>query len=170
MNRQNRANLTLGVLFVIIGALILVSRFIPGLKELVNLDFTWPLIVIGVGIFLFLLGLLIKVPEMSVPACIVSGIGGILYWQNETGNWQSWSYLWALIPGFVGVGIIISGFISGEWRSSLKEGIKTIAASLALLVLFWIFLGGSGIGWEYWPALLIIFGLWILVQQLFRRK
>lgn len=87
-----------------------------------------------------------------------------------TGNWQSWAYLWALIPGFVGIGIIIAGILSGEWRTSLREGLNVILVSLFLLVIFWLFLGGSGIGWEYWPILLIIFGLWILVRQLFRRR
>ena len=37
-------------------------------------------------------------PGMLVPACIVGGIGGMLYWQNLTGDWASWSYSWSLIP------------------------------------------------------------------------
>jgi len=170
MSRQSRSNLVVGILLVLIGALILAGRFIPGVKDWLELDYTWPLIVVAVGIFLFLLGLLTGAPGLAVPACIVGGIGGILYWQNATGNWASWAYLWTLIPGFVGIGIIISGFLSGEWRSSLREGITTILTSIFLFVIFWLFLGGSAIGWEYWPALLIIFGLWILVRQLFRRK
>lgn len=170
MSRQSRSNLIIGSFLIFIGALILAGQVIPDLKSWLELDFSWPLIVVGVGIFLFLLSLVTGAPGLSVPACIVAGIGGILYWQNATGNWASWAYLWTLIPSFVGVGIIISGLISGEWRSSLREGIGTILTSLFLLIIFWVFLGGSGIGWEYWPALLIIFGLWILVRQLFRRK
>ena len=170
MSSQSRSNLVIGLLLVLLGAIILVGRFVPGFNEWLEIDYAWPLIIVAVGVFLFLLGLLIGVPSMAVPACIVSGIGGILYYQNATGNWTSWSYLWTLIPGFVGIGIIISGALSGTWRSSIREGATTVLTSLFLFIIFWFFLGGSNIGWEYWPALLIIFGLWILVQQLFRRR
>ena len=170
MSRQSRSNLVVGLLLVLIGALIRASRFVPGLKNWLELDYAWPLVIVAAGVFLFLLGLLTGAPGLSVPACIVSGIGGILYWQNATGDWASWAYLWTLIPGFAGIGIIISGFLSGEWRSSLREGINTILTSIFLFVIFWLFLGGSAISWEYWPVLLIIFGLWILVRQLFRRR
>ncbi len=40
-----------------------------------------------------------------MPSIIVGGIGGILAYQDYTGHWESWSYLWTLIPGFVGLGI-----------------------------------------------------------------
>jgi hypothetical protein len=43
---------------------------------------------------------------MAVAACIIGGIGGILYWQSYTGDWASWAYVWTLIPGFSGIGII----------------------------------------------------------------
>ena len=48
---------------------------------------------------------------MMVPASIVTGIGGLLYWQNATGRWESWSYAWALIVASVGVSI---GFVKSE--------------------------------------------------------
>ena len=170
ISRQSRKNLIIGILLIVIGAFVLFVRLIPGFDNLLEIEFSWPVIVIAVGLFLFILGLLIGVPAMAIPACIVSGIGCILYWQTMTGDWQSWAYLWALIPGFVGIGIILAGFLSGEWRTSLREGLNVILVSLFLLVIFWLFLGGSGIGWEYWPILLIIFGLSILVRQLFRRR
>lgn len=169
MSRQSRSNLIVGLLLILIGAFALVSHFIPSLKSVIKIDYAWPMVIVAVGLFLFLLGLISNTPGLAVPACVVSGIGGILYYQNATGNWTSWSYLWTLIPGFVGIGVIISGFLSGEWRPSLRQGINTILTSLFLLFLFWLFLGGSGVSLEYWPALLIIFGLWMLVRQLFRR-
>ena len=64
---------------------------------------SWPLIVVAVGAGLLVLGLLVGAPEMAIPAVIVGGIGGILYYQNLSGNWASWSYLWTLIPGFSGL-------------------------------------------------------------------
>lgn len=170
MERQTRSSLGVGVILVLIGVLVLAANLIPSVRDWLEIDYAWPLIVVGVGVLLFLLGLLTGAPGMAVPASIVAGIGGILYYQNATGNWASWSYLWTLIPGFVGIGIILSGFLSGEWRTSLREGGLTILTSAFLFVIFWLFLGGSSIGWEYWPVLLIVFGLWILVRQLFRRR
>jgi hypothetical protein len=170
MTQQSRSNLIIGLLLVLVGVIFLAGRFIPGVKDLFDLDFAWPLIVVAVGVFLFLLGVLTGAPGLSVPACIVAGVGGILYYQNATGDWASWSYLWTLIPGFVGVGIILSGLLSGEWRTALREGLTTILTSAFLFFIFWLFLGGSAIGWEYWPLLLIFFGIWILVRQLFRRR
>jgi hypothetical protein len=170
MSRRSRSNLVVGLLLVVIGAFILVSQFIPGMTDWFDFEYTWPLIVIAVGVFLFILGLLTGEPGLSVPACIVGGIGMILYWQNETGDWASWAYMWTLIPGFVGIGIIVSGFLSGEWRTSLREGMSIILTSLVLFIIFWLFLGGSAFGWEYWPIILIILGLWMLVRQLFHRR
>ncbi len=60
---------------------------------------------------LALLGLLFWVPGMIVPAAIVAGVGGLLYWQNATGNWASWAYSWALIPGFSRVGTLLSSLL-----------------------------------------------------------
>lgn len=170
MSRQSRINLVVGIILILIGVLVLGSRLIPGFDGLINIEFSWPLIVIGVGILLFFLGLLIGAPGMSVPACIVGGIGCILYWQNMTDNWSSWAYVWTLIPGFLGIGIILEGALTGEWRKALREGLNLILVSVFLFVIFWLFLGGSGLGWEYWPILLIIFGIWILVGLIFRRR
>jgi len=54
------------------------------------------------------------VPALAVPATIISGIGAILYYQDTTGDWDSWTYVWALIPGFLGVGLLIAGVLARE--------------------------------------------------------
>jgi hypothetical protein len=43
------------------------------------------------------------------PGSILAGIGGIFYYQNLTNDWESWAYIWALIPGFVGIGVSSAG-------------------------------------------------------------
>jgi len=118
---------------------------------------------------LLIIGLLTGVPAMAIPACIVGGIGGLLYWQNSTGNWESWTYAWTLIPGFVGVGTILSGLLGGEPRQSVRGGFWLVAISLALFAFFGSFLGGLNLLGPYWPALLILLGLLLLVRSLFRR-
>jgi len=107
---------------------------------------------------------------MAVPACIVGGIGCLLYWQNATGNWESWAYAWTLIPGFLGVGILLAGLLEGRLRQSLDSGIFFIVISLVMFAIFGSFLGGLQIFGLYWPVLLILFGLWMLVRTLFRSR
>jgi hypothetical protein len=112
--------------------------------------------------------LLVNEPGMAVPACIVAGIGGILYYQNETGDWASWAYAWALIPGFVGVGTILAGLFGGEFRKSLRDGGTLILISVILFAIFSSLLGGKSYLGVYWPVLIILLGLWLLIRPLFK--
>ena len=168
MKSGRRTSLAGGLVLILLGALLLVVQIVPGLQRW----FDWPLVIVGVGVFLLVIGLLTGVPGMAVPACIVGGIGGILYWQNATGNWESWSYVWALIPGFVGVGVILSGLLSGEFRKGLREGGQAILVSVILFLVFGSFFGALGLGplGDYWPVLLILLGLIALFRGLFRRR
>lgn len=78
MSRERRSDFVIGIVLLFIGGWFLAAQFnlVPKLNEIMNLQYQWPMIVIGVGILLFLLGLLTRAPGMSVPACIVGGIGG----------------------------------------------------------------------------------------------
>jgi len=100
MGKRNRTTLVLGILLILVGIYYVLVNAVPGFANLLNLNFSWPVIIMLVGAGLLVLGLLTGTPDMAIPAFIVAGIGGILYYQNLTGNWGSWSYLWALIPGF----------------------------------------------------------------------
>lgn len=170
MNKEQRSNLAIGILLILLGGWFLAGQFFPELKELINIENAWPLIVIGVGVFLLVLGLLIRVPGMAVPACIVAGIGGILYWQFTTGNWESWSYAWALIPGFVGVGIVLARILGDNDPNAFKEGLRLILISLVLFAAFFLFLGGEGMFQEYWPILIILLGVWVFARAILRKK
>jgi len=172
MSKARRSDIVFGVILLLIGGWFLAAQFnwIPGLNEIMNIQYQWPLIVIGVGVFLFLLGLLVRAPGMSVPACIIGGIGGILYWTNATGNWADWSYLWTLIPGFVGVGVILSTLLGGNEKGGYRAGLRSILASAILFIIFVILLSGQGTYIKYWPILIILAGIWIIIQTIFRKK
>jgi hypothetical protein len=108
---------------------------------------------------------------MAVPATIVGGIGGLLYWQDLTGRWETWSFAWALIPGFVGVGIILAGLLgAGKLRESIESGGVLIIISLVLFAIFGSFLGGIDLLGSYWPVLLIALGLILLLRSIFTRR
>ena len=166
MVRDRRSNLAGGVVLILIGVLLLVFQVMPGLQVWAS----WPLIIIGVGVLLLTIGLLTGVPAMAIPACIVGGVGGLLYWQNATGNWGSWAYVWTLIPGFNGVGIILSGLFGGDVRQSLGVGGWLILISLVLFAVFGSFFGKTGLLGAYWPVLLIAMGLLLLARPLFQSR
>jgi hypothetical protein len=166
MDSQRRSSLAGGLVLVLLGALFLAVQWVPGLQ----LWFSWPLIIIGIGVLLLIVGLLTGVPAMAMPACIVGGIGGLLYWQNATGNWESWAYAWTLIPGFVGVGMVLSGLLGGDTRQTVRGGGWLILISLVLFAVFASFFGALGLVGSYWPVLLIVLGLLLLAQSLFRSR
>jgi Domain of unknown function (DUF5668) len=172
MSRERRSDLVFGIILLLIGAWFLAAQFnwIPGLNQIINMQYQWPLIVIGVGVLLFLLGLLTHSPGMSVPACIVGGIGGILYATNVTQKWADWSFLWTLIPSFVGVGVILTALLGGGGKRSYLEGLRLILISGILFVIFIMLFSGQGYFIKYWPILVILAGIWIIIQTIVRKK
>lgn len=160
MDQRQRSYVAAGVLLVLIGVGLLVFQTVPELQKLLALRDTWPLTVIGVGVGLLILGLLINAPGMAIPAMIVGGIGGILLWQDITDRWESWSYMWTLIPGFVGVGIMLSRLISGEGVSqAVRSGLGLITISVVLFAVFGAFFGAFIFKEPFWPVVLIVLGL-----------
>ena len=163
--RQNRTNLVLGILLILIGGWLVVSRQVPAVQEWLGANFTWPMWTIAAGLVVFLIGLLTGAPGMSVPASIIAGIGGILYYQNQTGDYDSWSYMWALIPGFVGVGTILAGLLGENPRRNLAHGLNLIVISVVLFLVFATLFGGLSILGDYGAAiLLILLGLYVLIR------
>ncbi len=172
MTKERRSDLVIGVILLLIGGWFLAAQFglVPGLEKFINVQYQWPLVVIGVGVFLFILGLLLRAPGMCVPACIVGGIGGLLYYSSTTGNWGAWTYLWTFIPGFVGVGVILATLLGGEDKQGYRDGLRLLLISLILFVLFFLIFSGQGYFLKYWPILIILLGVWIIIQTLFRRR
>lgn len=162
MNRNTPTRLGCGLALVLLGAWLLAVRLIPSLEQWSDSVFEWPVFVIGAGVLMLLFGLLARAPGMAIPAAIVGGIGGLLYWQNATGNWESWAFAWTLIPGFVGIGLILMGLLPGGESDSLRAGGWLLVVSLTLFVVFGSFLGGPNLLGPYWPALLIVLGLILL--------
>jgi hypothetical protein len=173
MNAGKRSRLAVGVLLVAVGVAFLALQVMPGLADWFRVTLSWPLIIVGVGALILVVGLLSGAPETAIGACVVAGIGGILYYQNLTGNWVSWAYAWTLIPAFIGVGMVISGVLGGRVTHSISKGLNQIIVSVILFLIFGsifgpIFGGFSFLG-PYWPVLLIAAGLLVIVRALVHR-
>ncbi|HJR80640.1 MAG TPA: hypothetical protein VJ821_11250 [Anaerolineales bacterium] len=161
--RQNRSSLILGILLILFGAWLVVTRQVPALQDWLDENFTWPLWTIGAGLLILLIGLITGAPGMAVPAAMITGIGGILYYQNQTDDFGSWAYMWTLIPGFVGIGTILAGLLGEDTRANISRGLNLVAISAVLFLVFGTFLGGLDILGDYGAAvLLILLGLYVL--------
>jgi len=169
--RQNRSNLFLGLLLILIGAWMVVTRQVPAVQAWLNHNFSWPMWVIGAGALVFLIGLFTGAPGMAIPASIVAGVGGILYFQEMHNNYASWSYMWTLIPGFVGVGTILVGLLGENTRHNLSRGLRLLVISAVLFLAFGTFLGGLTILGQYGaPILIILLGVYILARGFLRGR
>ncbi|MBE0695447.1 MAG: hypothetical protein IH586_00835 [Anaerolineaceae bacterium] len=171
MESRTRRSIASGTLLILLGLLFLVYQFMPDRFSWLQINMGWPLIIIAVGVFMLIFGLIVGAPGMAVPASILAGIGGLLYWQIATGQWDTWSYAWALIPGFVGVGVILTALLGGgKLRESIEGGGTLILISLVMFAIFGSFLGGLQLFGNYWPVLLILLGVIMLARSFFPRK
>jgi hypothetical protein len=131
----------------------------------------WPYIIIGVGAIFILMAVLLRIAPFMIPGVIIAGTGLLLYWQNATGNWASWSYAWAIIPMLVGVGILLAALLSPGMRPAAKGGWITLIAGAAAFLIFWsAFTGGWHVVTLYWPVALVVIGALILLNGLRRRR
>jgi len=160
MDKRRRTSVFGGAVLILIGVLLFIAQVMPDLIPDFWRVFSWPWIIVGVGLFLFALGAALGEPGLAVPATIVGGIGGILAYQFYTNDWASWSYIWTLIPGFVGLGIILMNLLGGE--ASIKDGGTLLLISFIMLAVFGSFFGALGMAGQYWPVLLILLGVVLL--------
>ncbi len=168
---NRKTSVSVGIVLILVGLAFVASHFFqfeihPG----------WPFIIIGAGAVLLILGILVGAPEMAIPAAIVSGIGGILYYQAVSGHWESWAFLWTLIPGFVGIGMFLAWLLSGLKRFSPHEFLDPIISSLVMFAIFFAIFGSifgyfeGGLLQSYWPLVLVAAGVLILVRGFFNLK
>ena len=168
--RQNRSNLFLGFLLILIGGWLIVTRQVPSVQNWLDENFIWPMWVIGAGVLVFLIGLITGNPGMAIPASIIAGVGGILYYQEVNNDFSSWSYMWTLITGFVGVGEIVAGILSERTRRNISSGLRNLVISAVLFLAFGTFLGGLKILGEFGaPILIILLGVYVLARGFTRR-
>jgi hypothetical protein len=169
MNHRGRSQLALGVILILLGAWFLADKSVPAFHTLFERYTEFPLNMVIIGAGIFIVGLVLGQPGMSVPAAIVAGIGGIFYYQEMYEDYASWSYMWTLIPGFVGVGSVLAGLLGDSTAHNLKRGLNLMVVSAVLFLVFSSFLGGWTLLGNYGPAiLLILLGVWVLGSGLYR--
>lgn len=162
--RPRKGNIVVAIMLIALGVWFTAVQLSPEVQELAYGRGTWPYQVIGVGLLFCLIGLLAWVPALFIPGAIITGIGGLLYYQNLTGNWESWAYAWTLLPAFVALGLFLFGLLARR-RGALIGAAWTFFASLLLFGIFGSTLGGLQIAVQVWPVLLILLGLLVLIRS-----
>lgn len=169
-SQRNIGSLVGGALLIIFGMLALLGQLFR------SLDFWgtfWPFIIIGMGI-LFLVGMLAggrSVSGLAIPGTIITTIGLMLFYQNITNHWESWSYGWTVILMSVGVGIFIMG-VWGQSQTQRAAGLRVLRIGVILFIIFGaffelIFTAGRPFGLRaiIFPAGLILLGLYLILMR-----
>ena len=136
--------------------------------------FAWPFFIILPGVLLLVAAFISgkAAAGLAIPGSIVTMIGLILFIQNITGNYESWSYVWALIPTAVGVGIFIQGGLSQNDKLR-TDGSRLAMIGVVMLLIFGTFFElfifnrfTDSLIWRYGlPILLIGGGAYLLVRR-----
>lgn len=170
---------------ILVGASLVVAGVALTLAQLIGWRIAvlgWPLLVIVPGFLLLLAAFSVprgkSVSFLAVPGAVILVTGIVLQVQSVSGDWQSWSYAWALVlPGALGLGLLIAG-ARERLRTVRTVGAAMIAVGAVLFVIAeWFFVrvlgvGGPGLGWAFglvMPALLVLVGFAVILRGFFRR-
>lgn len=169
---RNKGALYTGTIIIVLGLIMFFAQVTQGIGVLgtrLGWSAAWPFLILWVA-FAFLLPLVIwperraSLAGLVVPGTIVGVNGLILLFQNTTGLWRTWSYLWTLEPMAVALGLLAL-----YWLTNRDRGLLVAAAIVGGvgLVFFFIF---SGVLTFLGPLLLIALGVLVLVAGLGRRS
>ena len=169
MEKRNSSQVAIGIALLLVGALMLSAQLVPDLRQLIAPYASWPMIIGVFGLFLIFIGFFSRNPESITGGCFFIGLAGIFTYQNSTGDWASWAYMWTLFGAFSGAGLILSSFVSTVPQKKIIRGLRDILISAIMFFLFSSFLGGKNWVGPYWPVLIILAGLILLMKPLFAR-
>jgi len=133
MNRRN-TTIVPGILLIGIGILLFAFQ----LQGWSWRWFSWPFYLILPGILIILSSLFLEDDTgegLTIFGFILTAVGGILYFQYRTHLWETWAYMWALIPLSVGLGQIVHSLVSRNIDKA-NEGFQTFRTGLILFIVF----------------------------------
>lgn len=168
--QRNAGALVGGSLLIIFGLLALAGQLFRGFNFWSTF---WPFFIVGIGL-LFFIGMFAggrSLSGLAIPGTIVTTIGLMLFYQNISGHWESWSYGWTVILMAVGLGI----FIMGQWGQNLSQrsaGLRVLRIGLVMFIIFGaffelIFTAGDPFGLRsiIFPAALILLGIYLILTR-----
>jgi hypothetical protein len=173
--RRAGSGVALGIVLVVVGLFFLAVR-------LANVDlgaYGWPLFIVIPGLTLLIVGFVSLGTGAAIPGGILTMVGLVLAYQNSSGNWASWIYVWPLVaPGGVGVGLFLQGMRDRN-QGLIKQGRSLIVIAFLIFMIGFVFfesilhLTGTDYGLfgkVALPGLLVVIGVALLVRSLQRSR
>lgn len=168
--KRNYGALVVGAVLICMGALTLLERLFEGTRFW---GIMWPFIIIGFGalffVGMFLLGK--SFAWMAIPGSIVVTNGLMLFLQNLTGRWETWSYSWTVILMSIGAGIYIMGAWQGD-ASRRRAGLKLFEVGVVMFVIFGAFFeiifswgAPEGLRGYVFPVALLCLGTYLVFKR-----
>ena len=165
----------LGVALLIIGGLLFAGQLLGIGVD----DVGWPAIVIGIGVVILVLGLFVNREQgMVIGGTVVTTVGIVLLYQDQTGRWETWAYAWALVgPAASGLGMLLWGVRSSN-ADEIRNGTWALLTGLGIFVVGFLFfegvigISGEPLGLPEWllPVVVIGIGVVILARGIFERR
>lgn len=158
-----RKPITAATILIGVGVLFLIINFF-------GIDFgrVWPLIFLVIGAAFYIP--IVLLPEaraalagLFIPGTILIGLGLIFFYNTLSGDWDSWAYMWTLIPAFVGIGLILAARAGGWVNTIVTTGLWLALGSGALFSLIAMFAGSQAFG-AIGPLVLIAVGVLFLIR------
>jgi hypothetical protein len=168
----------------LLGGIGVVAGFIAYVLELSSIDIAswlggsgWTLFIIVPGVLLIAAAVVLREGQAlatTIAGAVVTTVGLLLLYQDQTSHYESWAYLWTLIPMAVGLALAVHGLRVGA-EALVSKGIRLVAGfGAVLLVAAWYFetifrtnKSPFDLG-ENWPIALIVVGGLLLVGGLLR--
>lgn len=149
------------ILLVALGVIFLIGQIL----NFSWMSLLWPLFIILPGVpFLYAATQNEKLSGLIFPGLIISGTGLMLFYQNLTGHWISWAYIWALYPALVGIGLQFNGRVTGndkEIHTGKSMATWSLLGFAALALFFEMFIFSS---WLL-PLALVALGAYFLLGR-----
>ena len=135
----------------------------------INFGRVWPLLFFIIGAAFYVP--IVLLPEaraalaaLFIPGTILIGLGTIFFYNTLTEDWNSWAYMWALIPAFVGLGLILAARAGGWANSIVTTGLWLAIGSGAVFSVMAMFFGSQAFG-AIGPLVLIAVGVLFLIRS-----
>jgi hypothetical protein len=166
----DRRNAIIAVILIAVGAIFLIGEIFSFRIG----DGFWPLFILVPGLALLYSAFAGSTANAGTAAggAVLTTLGLIFFFQVGTGNWESWAYIWALLPLSAGVGQIAAGTRNDD-EGLIATGRNTarifgIVFLVGLAFFELIIFDRGGFGGYLLPVALIVIGgsmLWLRYRR-----
>lgn len=167
-----------------LGSVVLVIGVIAYFLEMTSVDVAswlggsgWTLFIIGPGLALLVAAAFLRdgaALTASTAGAVVTTVGALLLYQDQSDRYETWAYAWALIPGAVGIALAVHGLrfnrpdlVSVGTRMVALFGVLLIAGLWFFETIFQTDQPPFALG-DNWPIALIALGGVLFVAGLLR--